>query len=142
MGAEGTPALCPALRAGHLPHPTGLVRRGAFRGERLTRDSHPDWIPSPYPCGDGGLLRPPAWQELVGGSEVSRLLPEGGLDLGVQLLLRPHLPCPQGGPCSCLSLTLDCCVTLGPGLPSLGLFPFSHPDWIPRAPGPSSPDTV
>ena len=49
----------------------------------------------PISRGDGGLLRPPAWQELVGGSEVSRLLPEGGLDLGVQLLLVPTSPVPR-----------------------------------------------
>lgn len=36
-------------------------------------------------------------------------------------------------------LTLDSCVALGTGPLSLGLFPISHPDWVPCAPG---PDTV
>ncbi|XP_060140392.1 uncharacterized protein [Globicephala melas] len=76
---------------------------------RVISHNFRDWIPSPYPCGDGGLLRPPAWQELPR-DLLQRLRPP--------LALGPSYP----PALSCLSPALPPSALNGPWSPESSVF--------------------
>lgn len=118
--------------AGHSAQATLHVQVGAVRWAE-TQESDPDGTPSPDPRKHRGAAAARLAGEEGGGTATpSPPLRDGAWSGGSGC--RPLTPPLPQGPCPCLSLTRLLC---DPGhRPPLSGPLFSHPGWIPQAPGP------